>query len=76
MISRGRDLHGPEKEKGFTLPHQFFNPDYSPVLGQILIEQEGTFQGTRSKVAIPITTDILLPQGYVTGTVEVSIPTI
>ena len=33
----------------FTLP----DSDYSPGLGQIVVEREGTFQGTRSRVAIP-----------------------
>ena len=41
-----------EKKKEVHTPPASFS-DYSPGLGQVLVKQEGAFQDTRSKIAIP-----------------------
>jgi len=54
MISRGRDLFRSRRRRRetFTPPASSPDFDYSPGLSQVLVEQEGAFQGTRSRVAI------------------------
>ena len=53
MIGRGHYRQWSRRRKQGVNP-SFSSPDsdYSPSLGQILIEQEGAFQGTRSRIAI------------------------
>jgi len=55
MIRRGRDLFRSRRRRQgtFTPPASSLNSYYSPVLSQVLVEQEGAFLGTRSRVAIP-----------------------
>ena len=46
--------YDPDKGDGvYTLSLSSLDSDYNPDLGQILIEQEGAFQGTHSRVGIP-----------------------
>jgi len=42
-----------KKTGGSTLPVSSSDSVYSPGLGQVLVEQEGGFQDTRSRVSIP-----------------------
>jgi len=55
MISGERDLLSSPRRRQWvrTSPATFPDSDYSPGLGQVLVEQEGPFQGTRFKVAKP-----------------------
>ena len=55
MISRGRDLFRSQKQRRETFTPPVCSPisDYNPSLSQVLVNQEGAFQGTRSRVAIP-----------------------
>jgi len=55
MTSRGRDPTWSRRGRhGVRAPSiSSRDPDYNPGLSQVLIEPEGTFRGTRSKVAIP-----------------------
>jgi len=55
MIGRGRESHrGKRAPHGANSPSfSSPDPDYSPGLGQILVEEEGVFRSTRSRVAIP-----------------------
>ena len=48
MISRGRDLLRSQRRKQGvrTLAFSSLGLDYSPGLGQVLVEQKGAFQGT------------------------------
>ena len=39
-------------EQGVNPPYSSLDSDYNLGLGQILVEQEGAFRGTRSRVAI------------------------
>jgi len=54
MISRGKDLFRSRRRRrgAYTPLASSLDSDYSPGLNQILVEQEGAFQGTRSRVAI------------------------
>jgi len=55
MIERGREpLRGRRGQRDANSP-SFSSPDlnYSPNLGQVLIEEEGVFRSTRSRVTIP-----------------------
>jgi len=54
MISRGRDLLWFQRRRQEVNPPSFSSSDsdYSPSLGQALVEQEGAFRCTRSWVAI------------------------
>ena len=45
----------PMEETRGNPPFSSPESDYSPVLGQALVEQEGAFQGTRSRAGIPLT---------------------
>ena len=55
MITRGRDLlRSRRRKQGVHTPSfSSLGPDYSPGLGQVLVEQKGAFQGTHSRVAMP-----------------------
>jgi hypothetical protein len=55
MISRGSGQHQSKKKSSIApqRPMDSSDPDYSPGLGQVLIEKEGVFWGTRSKIAVP-----------------------
>ena len=55
MIGRGREpCRNRRMPRGANSP-SFSSPDldYSPGLGQVLVEEEGVFRNTRSRVAIP-----------------------
>jgi len=54
MISIGRDLLRSERRRQevYTLSVSSLDSDYNPDLGQVLVEQEGAFQGTRFRVAM------------------------
>ena len=52
MTSRGKPR--PRRRQGVVIaPEDSSDSDYSPGLSQILINRDGAFQGTRSRVAIP-----------------------
>ena len=55
MIGRGRKPLRARRGRYDTNSPSFCSPDsdYSPGLGQVLVGQEGAFQGIRSRVAIP-----------------------
>ena len=55
MISGERDLFRSRRRKRGTFTPLASSPDsdYNPNLSQVLVNQEGAFQGTRSRVAIP-----------------------
>jgi len=55
MISRGRHLFRSRRYRrgSFTPPISSPDSDYSPGLSQVLVHQEGAFQGTHFRVAIP-----------------------
>jgi len=55
MIGRGLESHrGRRAPRGANSP-SFSSPDpnYSPGLGQVLVEDEGVFRSTKSRVAVP-----------------------
>jgi len=55
MIGRGWEPHrGMRASRGANSPSfSSPDPDYSPGLGQVLVEEEGVFRSTRSRVTIP-----------------------
>ena len=55
MIGKGRDLLRFHKRRQVVYTPSFSSPDldYNPGLGQVLVEQEGVFQGTRSRIVKP-----------------------
>ena len=55
MISRGRNLFRSRRRRQgtFTPPTSTLDSDYNPGLSQILVEYEGAFHGTHSRVTIP-----------------------
>jgi hypothetical protein len=56
MTSRGegRQQRPRRRSQGVALPSpNSLDSDYNPGLAQILLNQDGTFRGTRSRVAIP-----------------------
>jgi len=59
MTSRGNDQQWAIRRRQGVKPPSFSSrdSDYSPGLGQILVRQEGTFQGTNSRVARPFNYD-------------------
>ena len=52
MTERGRELRR-GRQASHDTPYSFSDPNYSPGLGEVLVHEEGVFQNTRSRVAIP-----------------------
>ena len=52
MTGRGRELRRGRQTADET-PYSSPDPDYSPGLGEVLVHEEGVFQNTRSRVAMP-----------------------
>ena len=52
MTGRGRELRR-GRQTSDDSPYSSPDPDYSPGLGEVLVQEEGVFRNTRSRVAIP-----------------------
>ena len=68
MISRGRDLLRSQRRKqGIHTPSfSFLRPDYSPDLGQVLVEQKGAFQDTiPCNYGQPSSSEAMLPESLI-----------